>query len=76
MQHLACFELFACDSTLRVPVTIPQQLAWWCAGVSLPVVDGEDMDPLGAEQLYDASHCAQLLTHTTTIEKTHRPPSR
>ena len=45
------------------------------AGVSLPVVDEEDMEPLGAEQLYDASECAQLLTHTTTVEKTRRSPT-
>ncbi len=45
-------------------------------GVSLPVVDEEDMEPLGAEQLFDACDCAQLLTHTTTVERTHRPPTR
>ena len=47
-----------------------------CAGVSLPVVDEEDMQPLGADQLFDASQCAQLLTHTTTVEKTQRPSTR
>ncbi|KAL0043957.1 hypothetical protein WJX82_008849 [Trebouxia sp. C0006] len=45
-------------------------------GVNLPVVDEEDMEALGADQLYDAADCAQLLTHTTTVEKTHRPLSR
>lgn len=45
-------------------------------GVSLAVVDEEDMQPLGADQLFDACFCAQLLTHTTTVEKTQRPPSR
>ncbi|KAL3138717.1 hypothetical protein ABBQ32_006471 [Trebouxia sp. C0010 RCD-2024] len=45
-------------------------------GVSLPVVDEEDMQPLGADQLFDASQCSQLLTHTTTVEKTQRPSSR
>lgn len=48
----------------------------WCVGVSLAVVDEEDMQPLGTDQLFDASYCTQLLTHTTTMEKTHRPPSR
>lgn len=47
-----------------------------CAGVSLPVVDEEDMQPLGADKLFDASQCAQLLTHTTTVEKTQRPSTR
>lgn len=45
-------------------------------GVNLPVVDEEDMEALGADQLYDAADCAQLLTHTTTVEKSHRPVSR
>ncbi|DBB00330.1 TPA: hypothetical protein ACH3X1_014153 [Trebouxia sp. C0004] len=45
-------------------------------GVHLPVVDEEDMEALGADQLYDAADCAQLLIHTTTVEKTHRPLSR
>lgn len=40
------------------------------------MVDEEDMEALGAAQLYDAADCAQLLTHTTTVEKTHRPLSR
>ncbi len=44
--------------------------------MNLPVVDEEDMEALGADQLYDAADCAQLLTHTTTVEKTHRPLSR
>ena len=47
-----------------------------CTGVGLAVVDEEDMEPLGAQNLFDASYCAELLTHTTSIEKTHRPPSR
>lgn len=45
-------------------------------GVGMAVVDEEDMGPLGADHLFDASYCAELLTHTTTIDKTHRPPSR
>ncbi|DBA70881.1 TPA: hypothetical protein ACH3X2_011330 [Trebouxia sp. C0005] len=45
-------------------------------GVNLPVVDEEDMEALGADQLYDAADCAQLLTHTATVEKTQRPLSR
>ncbi|KAA6419118.1 MAG: hypothetical protein FRX49_10858 [Trebouxia sp. A1-2] len=44
-------------------------------GVNLPVVDEEDMEALGADQLYDAADCAQLLTHTATVEKTQRPLS-
>ena len=39
-------------------------------------MDEEDTQPLGADQLFDASFCAQLLTHTTTVDKTQRPPSR
>lgn len=50
--------------------------AWGDTGVSLAVVDEEDMEPLGAAELFDAAQCAQLLTHTTTVKKTHRPPTR
>ena len=46
------------------------------AGVNLAVIEAEDMAAVGAEQLLDCSECAQLLTHTTTVGKMHRAPSR
>ena len=46
------------------------------AGVTLPVIEPEDMEAVGAEQLLDSSECAQLITHTTTVGKVHRSPSR
>lgn len=53
--------------------------AFWVpctAGVSLPVVDEEDMEALAADQLYSSADCAQLLLQTTVVENVTRPASR
>lgn len=46
------------------------------AGVSLPVVDQEDMETLAADNLYSSANCAQLLLQSTIVDKVTRPASR
>ena len=46
------------------------------AGVSLPVVDEEDMESLAADSLYSSANCAQLLLQSTIVDKVTRPASR